>query len=114
MHPYSQCKACGRYHDEFDTSHCEWSYNPENDTYDDGQNMYSYSGATEIARQKRIQRSLLEVKLRQEKQARVDAGEMKVCSECDKERPHDPNDYICIACRDGEDALPFPAYDVAA
>jgi hypothetical protein len=40
------------------------------------------------------------------KSARIDAAVMKPCSECEQDRPHDPDDYICIICRDGREALP--------
>jgi hypothetical protein len=111
VHPYPKCKICDQYHDGFDP--CEYRYSAYEDAYYDYQ--YSY-GATEAARAKREHHRRLqeEIRAKKQKQARVDLGEMKLCSECDKERPHDLNDYVCIACRDGEDALPTPEYDVAA
>jgi hypothetical protein len=40
------------------------------------------------------------------KQHRFNNGRYVICSQCEARVPHDENDYICIACRDGIGALP--------
>lgn len=44
------------------------------------------------------------------KAARISSAVVKECSECEKNTHHDKDDYICIVCRDGVEALPDPAY----
>lgn len=41
-----------------------------------------------------------------QKRIRLDKAVLKDCAGCEKEMPHDPEDYLCIVCRDGNDALP--------
>lgn len=40
------------------------------------------------------------------KQKRIMKAEHKDCSNCEARQYHDPNDYMCIVCRDGPNALP--------
>lgn len=42
---------------------------------------------------------------RKSRQKRRNDATVKSCSECGESQPHDPEDYICICCRDGEHAL---------
>lgn len=46
-----------------------------------------------------------EYDLRLKLQNRVIKAEWKNCSECESYMPHDVMDYLCIGCRDGEEAL---------
>ncbi len=61
------------------------------------------------SRLKRIQREQEAERLRREeyeKQRRVDQAVEKECAGCGQQKPHDRDDYLCIVCRDGEQALP--------
>jgi hypothetical protein len=45
-------------------------------------------------------------------QTRVQNSDWKDCAECESFMPHDEMDYLCIKCREGEEALPknYAAY----
>lgn len=122
MHPddkhISVCKYChgtGTWaYDEYECKHCRHMREEEYYWQKDDKKDYRRK---EISRQEAAMRQAAIARREAEnrkKEARVKEGIVKVCSECEREMPHDPNDYICIVCRDGADAMPSKDWPQAA
>lgn len=60
---------------------------------------------------KKRKEALAAEKMLHEKRVRLQEamGHQRECAECGLSAPHDENDFLCVKCRDGEDAIP-PGY----
>jgi hypothetical protein len=70
---------------------------------------YQYRDPLETRARREAER--LELKALAAKRARMLAAleNIKPCAECERDVPHDPDDFLCIVCRDGDSAVP-PGY----
>jgi len=60
---------------------------------------------------KKRKEALAAEKMLHEKRVRLQEamGHQRECAECGLSAPHDENDFLCVKCRDGEQAIP-PGY----
>jgi hypothetical protein len=95
------CKACGvRMAHGYESTYCDschyYEYKPTS------KDLYR-------AQMERLRRKKYEA-VQLAKRKRLEAASMKECAGCEKQSWHDADDYICIVCRDGRNALPDGAY----
>lgn len=110
MHPDHLCMYCKSYMKDYD-DHAECR---ECGYYVPPVHKYKKKEEDPKARARREQQRHDRERDQAFKRIRVSKAITKVCSECEQEAPHDPDDYKCIVCRDGRSALPLPTFQAAA